>query len=185
MGARGNDCTSARLKVSWTCLHSDHGEEIYCGFCNDCVNQHWKLDCAPIKVCIPNNDKECRYFYLWSAPSGFYTKNWRGSDYIPNMVPIEFGTNLNWRSIMSPQNLEASTGIGGNIMITGGLIKDDMTVNTNFTDTSILKYTVSILFPELITYTLDGSHISPSSNVGRYNVPQWDKDVWRKQEKHD
>ena len=88
------------------------------------------------------------------------------------MVPTEFGTNLNWRSIMNPQNLEVSTGIGGNIMITGGLIKDDMTVNTNFTDTSIPKYTVSILFPELIAYTLNGSHISLSSNVGRYNVPQ-------------
>lgn len=75
---------------------------------------------------------------------------WSGRNYVPNAVPTEFGTSLNWRSGEIPHKLKASIGSGGRVTIVGGLRKDVASATDSLANARVPKYATSSLFLPVI-----------------------------------
>ena len=103
--------------------------------------------------------------------------NWKGFNYVPNAVPIEFGANVGLRSVKSPQKLNISSGIGGTSGTIGGLIKGAASAEANLASTRAPKYNISILFLEVSAHILGRNRISWPSKAGKHDIPQRDENV--------
>jgi len=100
------------------------------------------------------------------------------------MVPIEFGINMRWRLILIGHKLKVSIGIGGRVIIVGRLKKAVTRCMVVLANIRITKYTVSILFLEVIAYILERIHFNQSSALSKRSVPQCDEEIRGKEEEH-
>jgi len=90
----------------------------------------------------------------------FYINEQNESGRVPKTVPIEFGTNMSWRSILTGHRPAPPIRSGGRVMMVGGWRTDtasDMVILANI---RVPKYDASILFLKVITYTLGRSRIN-------------------------
>ena len=69
---------------------------------------------------------------------------------VPNAVPIEFGTNLNWRFTTVAHKLRASTGNGGMVKTVGSLVRDAASDMAILANARVPKYARRILLLEVI-----------------------------------
>jgi len=67
------------------------------------------------------------------------TRRVLGHHHSPNAVAMEFGTNLNWRSMTVTHKCVASTGIGGKFAIVGGLMNAVASDMVNLANASVPK----------------------------------------------
>ena len=88
----------------------------------------------------------------------------------PNAVAIEFGTNLNWRSITVTHMWVASTGIEGKFAIVGALMNEVANATVNLVNARVPKYAANIVFPELIAYILKRHRVSLSGGDKTHDV---------------
>ena len=89
-----------------------------------------------------------------SVIPAFHVNDRNECNYVPNAVPIEFGINISWRSMLTSHKLKGSIGTRGRAVIFGGLIKAVTKGEAILVNIRAPRYTASVLFLKVIAYTL-------------------------------